>query len=102
MAYRIIYHPKAEAELDLRAWSLPGQQTEVAIGCAVLNRMLAYASPKSVRRGRHGIISRFKDRLPFNSRSVHQCRTERHAPALERLFKFSRLVLRGWLVQSLG
>jgi len=34
----------------LRARSLPGQQTEVAIGCAVLNRMLACARPKSVRR----------------------------------------------------
>ena len=34
----------------LRARSLPGQQTEAAIGCAVLNRMLACARPKSVRR----------------------------------------------------
>lgn len=34
----------------LRARSLPGQQTEVAIGCAVLNRMLDCARPKSVRR----------------------------------------------------
>nr|ALU64620.1 Aldehyde dehydrogenase B [Rhizobium leguminosarum bv. viciae] len=34
----------------LRARSLPGQQTEVAIGCAVLNRMLACARPKAVRR----------------------------------------------------
>jgi hypothetical protein len=33
-----------------RARSLSGQQTEVAIGCTILNRMLAYASPKSVRR----------------------------------------------------
>jgi hypothetical protein len=33
----------------LRARSLPAQQTEVAIGCAVLNRMLACARPKSVR-----------------------------------------------------
>ncbi|WP_432431771.1 IS5 family transposase, partial [Rhizobium leguminosarum] len=32
----------------LRARSLPGQQTEVAIGCAVLNRMLAFARPKAV------------------------------------------------------
>ena len=31
------------------ARSLPAQQTEVAIGCAVLNRMLAAARPKSVR-----------------------------------------------------
>jgi hypothetical protein len=34
----------------LRARSFPVQQTEVAIGCAVLNRMLACARPKSVRR----------------------------------------------------
>ncbi|UXN57847.1 IS5 family transposase [Phyllobacterium zundukense] len=34
----------------LRARSLSGQQTEVAIGCAVLNRMLDCARPKSVRR----------------------------------------------------
>jgi hypothetical protein len=34
----------------LRARLLPAQQTEAAIGCAVLNRMLAYARPKSVRR----------------------------------------------------
>jgi hypothetical protein len=34
----------------LRARSLPAQQTEVATGCAVLNRMLACARPKSVRR----------------------------------------------------
>jgi hypothetical protein len=34
----------------LRAGSLPAQQIEVAIGCAVLNRMTASARPKSVRR----------------------------------------------------
>ena len=34
----------------LRARSFKAQQTEVAIGCAVLNRMLACARPKSVRR----------------------------------------------------
>ena len=34
----------------LRARSLPVQQSEVAIGCAVLNRMLACARPKSARR----------------------------------------------------
>ncbi len=35
-----------------RPWarSFHAQQTEVAIGCAVLNRMLAYTSPKSVLR----------------------------------------------------
>ena len=33
----------------LRARSFGAQQTEVAIGCAVLNRMLACAHPKSVR-----------------------------------------------------
>jgi hypothetical protein len=33
----------------LRARSFAAQQTEVAIGCAVLNRMLACAPPKSVR-----------------------------------------------------
>ena len=33
----------------LRARSLAAQQTEVAIGCDVLNRMLACARPKSVR-----------------------------------------------------
>ena len=34
----------------LRARLFPAQQTEAAIGCAVLNRMLACARPKSVRR----------------------------------------------------
>lgn len=34
----------------LRARSFPAQQTEVAIGCTVLNRMLGCARPKSVRR----------------------------------------------------
>ena len=34
----------------LRARSFGAQQTEVAIGCTVLNRMLACARPKSVRR----------------------------------------------------
>ena len=34
----------------LRARLFPAQQTEVAIGCAVLNRMLACSRPKSVRR----------------------------------------------------
>jgi len=34
----------------LRARSLGAQQTEVAIGCTVLNRVLACACPKSVRR----------------------------------------------------
>jgi hypothetical protein len=33
----------------LRARSLAAQRTEVAIGCAVLNRMLDCARPKSVR-----------------------------------------------------
>lgn len=33
----------------LRARSFAAQQTEVAIGCAVLNRMLACARPKSFR-----------------------------------------------------
>lgn len=33
----------------LRARSFTAQQTEVALGCAVLNRMLACARPKSVR-----------------------------------------------------
>jgi hypothetical protein len=33
----------------LRARSFGAQQTEVAIGCIVLNRMLACARPKSVR-----------------------------------------------------
>jgi hypothetical protein len=33
----------------LRARSFPAQHTEVALGCAVLNRMLACARPKSVR-----------------------------------------------------
>ncbi|MHC2419978.1 hypothetical protein ACVMB2_003888 [Sinorhizobium meliloti] len=34
----------------LRAGSFHAQQTEVAIGCAALNRMLACARPKSIRR----------------------------------------------------
>jgi len=33
----------------LRARSFAAQQTEVAIGCTILNRMLAWARPKSVR-----------------------------------------------------
>jgi hypothetical protein len=33
----------------LRARSFGAQQTEVAIGCAALNRMLSCARPKSVR-----------------------------------------------------
>jgi len=32
----------------LRARSFRAQQTQVAIGCAILNRMLACARPKSV------------------------------------------------------
>ncbi|ESZ08537.1 hypothetical protein X737_33835 [Mesorhizobium sp. L48C026A00] len=36
----------------LRARSLPVQQTEVAIGCTVLNRMLACARPKSARQAK--------------------------------------------------
>ncbi|MGZ2375946.1 hypothetical protein ACVI3U_003912 [Sinorhizobium medicae] len=36
----------------LRARSFHAQQTEVAIGCAALNRMLACARPKSIRRNR--------------------------------------------------
>lgn len=35
----------------LRIRSFRAQQTEVAVGCAVLNRMLACARPKSVRSG---------------------------------------------------
>lgn len=34
----------------MRARSLPAQQTEVAIGCIVLNRMLACGRPESIRR----------------------------------------------------
>ena len=33
----------------LRARSFEAQQTEVALGCSILNRMLACARPKSVR-----------------------------------------------------
>lgn len=33
----------------LRARSFAAQQTEVAIGCAILNRMVACGRPKSVR-----------------------------------------------------
>lgn len=33
----------------LRSRSFPAQQTEVAIGCAVINRMTACARPESVR-----------------------------------------------------
>jgi hypothetical protein len=40
---------KASIGRRLRARSFPAQQTEVAIGCAVLNRMLAYGRPESVR-----------------------------------------------------
>ena len=40
---------KASIGRCLRARSFPAQQTEVAIGCAVLNRMLAYGHPDSVR-----------------------------------------------------
>ncbi|MBB4346228.1 hypothetical protein GGE56_007708 [Rhizobium leguminosarum] len=34
----------------LRARSFHAQQTDVAIGCAALNRMLTCARPKSIRR----------------------------------------------------
>ena len=40
---------KAVIGRRLRARSFGAQQTEVAIGCTVLNRMLACARPKSVR-----------------------------------------------------
>ena len=40
---------KAIIGTRLRARSFAAQQTEVAIGCAVLNRMLACARPKSAR-----------------------------------------------------
>jgi len=40
---------KANIGRRLRARSFGAQQTEVAIGCAVLNRMLACERPKSVR-----------------------------------------------------
>jgi hypothetical protein len=33
----------------LRARSFPAQRTEVAIGCAILNRVMASGRPKSVR-----------------------------------------------------
>ena len=33
----------------LRARSFAAQRTEVALGCSILNRMLACARPKSVR-----------------------------------------------------
>lgn len=41
---------KAIVGRRLRARSFHAQQTEVAIGCSVLNQMLACARPKSVRR----------------------------------------------------
>jgi hypothetical protein len=41
---------KAIIGQHLRARSFQAQQTEVAIGCAVLNHMIACARPKSVRR----------------------------------------------------
>ena len=45
----------------LTARSFGAQQTEVAIGCAVLNRMLACARPNSVRcQGSNGIASASK------------------------------------------
>lgn len=36
----------------LRARSFSAQQTEVAVGCTILNRMLACARPKSIRCGK--------------------------------------------------
>ena len=39
---------KASIGRRLRARSFPAQQPEVAIGCAVLNHMLAYGRPESV------------------------------------------------------
>jgi hypothetical protein len=42
--YKVLIGPR------LRARGFPAQQTEAAIGVAVLNRMLMAASPKSVRR----------------------------------------------------
>lgn len=40
---------KSIIDRRLRARSFAAQQTEVALGCAILNRMLACARPKSVR-----------------------------------------------------
>lgn len=40
---------KSIIDCRLRARSFAAQQTEVALGCAILNRMLACARPKSVR-----------------------------------------------------
>jgi hypothetical protein len=63
----------------LRALSFHAQQTEVAIGCAVLNRMLACAHPKSVRRyAKASIVHVIKDRIPPNLGSVHQRRSQTH------------------------
>ncbi len=44
------YGKRALSETAMRARSLPAQQTEVAIGCIVLNRMLACGRPESIRR----------------------------------------------------
>ncbi len=45
-----IGRPKALIRRRLRARSFGAQQSEVAIGCTVLNRMLACARPKFLRR----------------------------------------------------
>jgi hypothetical protein len=46
----VIWRYKGLIGSRLRARSFTAQQTEVAIGCIVLNRMLACGRPESVRR----------------------------------------------------
>lgn len=59
----------------LRARQFHAQQTEVAIGCAIPNRMLACARPKSVSPIVKGSIAHFiKDRYPRCFGSVKQRR----------------------------
>jgi hypothetical protein len=79
----------------LRARGFTAQQTEAAIGVAVLNRMLATGRPDSVRRQpvaawQLGVWGYLALRL-----EVHQCRTEQngldaqnalHPPARTRVF----------------
>jgi hypothetical protein len=59
----------------LQARSSRDQQMEVAMGCAVLNRMLACARPNSIRRKpKTTLANDIKDQDPPCSRSVHQRR----------------------------
>ena len=73
---RSLSRPPSDDTIDRRAAfaarSLPVQQTEVAIGCAVFNRKLAGRTPEIRPQGSHSIVCHFKDAHPLKSGSLHQ------------------------------